>query len=247
MANKIFADTSLNISKIMSEKNISSDADFARKVGVTPQTVSKWKARNTYDVTKIANTFPDVSLSWLLTGEGPMLTTADESAPATFTGTTIVPAEDAETGDLRWVEVPIAPYKARAGELLGFGDPEWREGKQTIPVLLDRRVSDDYIIYEVEGNSMDDGTISGFLDGDFLLCKIEDPNEWRYLASRRGGTLCLVVTKSDGTALKQLTALDTTSGTITCHSYNSDYSDYEVQLEDVQSIFRVVELVKRRL
>ena len=74
MASKIYANTSLNISKIIDEKKLSSDAEFARVVGVTPQTVSKWRSRNTYDITKIVNAFPDISVPWLLSGEGPMCT-----------------------------------------------------------------------------------------------------------------------------------------------------------------------------
>ena len=73
MARNIKADTSLNISKLVDLKNFSSDAEFARFVGVSPALVSRWRSRNTYDVDKIANAFPEVSISWLLSGEGPML------------------------------------------------------------------------------------------------------------------------------------------------------------------------------
>lgn len=73
MARNIKADTSLNISKLVELKNFSSDAEFARFVGVSPALVSRWRSRNTYDVDKIVNAFPEVSISWLLSGEGPML------------------------------------------------------------------------------------------------------------------------------------------------------------------------------
>lgn len=73
MARNIKADTSLNISKLVELKNFSSDAEFARFVGVSPALVSRWRSRNTYDVDKIVNAFPEVSISWLLSGEGHML------------------------------------------------------------------------------------------------------------------------------------------------------------------------------
>ena len=73
MARNIKANTSLNISKLVELKNFSSDAEFARFVGVSPALVSRWRSRNTYDIDKIVNAFPEVSISWLLSGEGSML------------------------------------------------------------------------------------------------------------------------------------------------------------------------------
>ena len=73
MSSKIKADTSLNISKIKEMKNFSSDAELARFLGVTPAVLSRWRTRNTYDIDKIVDAIPNISLSWLLTGEGEML------------------------------------------------------------------------------------------------------------------------------------------------------------------------------
>lgn len=73
MARNIKADTSLNISKLIEYKKLSSDAEFARFVGVSPALVSRWRSRNSYDVDKIVNAFPEVSIPWLLSGEGEML------------------------------------------------------------------------------------------------------------------------------------------------------------------------------
>lgn len=48
-------------------------AKFASLLGVSPQSVSTWLARNTFDVDKIYANCVDVSGDWLLTGEGNML------------------------------------------------------------------------------------------------------------------------------------------------------------------------------
>lgn len=73
MATNITADVSLNIRELMQEKKISSEAEFARRLGISKQAITKWKARNTYDISRILDLYPDVSQIWLLTGEGPML------------------------------------------------------------------------------------------------------------------------------------------------------------------------------
>lgn len=78
MATNITADVSLNIRELMSEKKISSEAEFARILGISRQSITKWKARNSYDVSKILEAFPDLSQIWLLTGEGPMLKEPDQ-------------------------------------------------------------------------------------------------------------------------------------------------------------------------
>ena len=73
MANNITADVSLNIRELMREKGIKKEIDFANELGISKQLLSNWKSRNTYDINKIEDKFPDVSKTWLLTGEGSML------------------------------------------------------------------------------------------------------------------------------------------------------------------------------
>lgn len=54
-------------------------SQFAKMLGVTPQAITTWIARNTFDTDMIyANCF-SISPHWLLTGEGEMLTTSANS------------------------------------------------------------------------------------------------------------------------------------------------------------------------
>jgi len=48
-------------------------AQFAAKLGVTPQTISTWISRNTFDIDKIFAYCEGVSAEWLLTGKGELL------------------------------------------------------------------------------------------------------------------------------------------------------------------------------
>ena len=47
-------------------------ARFAGMLGVTPQTISTWISRNTFDIDKIFAKCEGISADWLLTGIGPM-------------------------------------------------------------------------------------------------------------------------------------------------------------------------------
>lgn len=49
------------------------DSELARYLGISPQTFSNWKKRNSYDSLLIHTKCPEINLEWLLTYEGPML------------------------------------------------------------------------------------------------------------------------------------------------------------------------------
>lgn len=188
---------------------------------------------------KIEQTFPQITEGWLMTGEGEML--KSESA-AHRVESNVRPIL---VGEKEWADVPLVPFSARAGALSGFGDPQWLEDKQTMQVLVDSRLKGDYVLFEVEGDSMDDGSRDSFLDGDVLLCRVVPQSDWQYSIKKRRATFCVLATKQDGIALKQITKHDRIKQVITCHSLNPAYDDYEVALSDVQAIFYVEELNKR--
>ncbi|MGV4529328.1 helix-turn-helix domain-containing protein [Ornithobacterium rhinotracheale] len=66
-------DKSLLINKIIKELNFNSDAEFARFLGISPQNLSKWKMRGTFDAELIYTKCPQLNPEWLLTGNGSML------------------------------------------------------------------------------------------------------------------------------------------------------------------------------
>lgn len=51
---------------------------FSKKLGVTPQTISSWLSRNTFDKELIFAKCENINAEWLLTGNGPMLKEAQQ-------------------------------------------------------------------------------------------------------------------------------------------------------------------------
>ncbi|MGV4380988.1 helix-turn-helix domain-containing protein, partial [Ornithobacterium rhinotracheale] len=66
-------DKSLILNKIKLHLNLNSDTEFAKFLGIKPQVLSNWRARNTFDTELIYTKCEDVDANWLLTGEGEML------------------------------------------------------------------------------------------------------------------------------------------------------------------------------
>lgn len=87
MANNILADTSFILNTIMREKGITTDSELAQLMGISPQGISKWRNRNTYNVGLLLLAFPDLSPRWLILGDGPM-----------YADPTQQPFEEAHTG-----------------------------------------------------------------------------------------------------------------------------------------------------
>ena len=74
-------------------KNFRSDADFSRFLDITPQNLSKWYERNTFDVDKIVNKFPEINTVWLLTGEGERLKADTTVSKIKSEGLPLIPFE----------------------------------------------------------------------------------------------------------------------------------------------------------
>lgn len=69
----ITADVSANIDAIMQYMGVKSLADLARILGISPQRISSWGIRGTYDTKLIIKAIPEIREEWLISGEGDML------------------------------------------------------------------------------------------------------------------------------------------------------------------------------
>lgn len=214
-----------------------SKADFARKIGERPQTVSNWVSRGAGKnvLNKILGYFPEVNVNWLLTGEGEMI---NQSSNSVQTNAHVVE-------NLNYMNVPVVHIKARCGYLAGYEDREYIGSLPTMPVIVDRTYHGKYMIFEAEGDSMDDGTRNSICDGDKLLCREVRRDLW-LPKLHINDWYFVIVHRTEGIAIKQITNQDE-KGNITCHSLNEMFNDYTVNLDDVLEIYNVIKVVERNM
>lgn len=98
MIDKIFI-----LNELKRYKNFHTDADFARFLEISAQSLAKWYARNTFNADIIVNKFPEINKVFLLTGEGEMLKNNSNL---------IIPEQT--------THVPLLPLSAQAGSLDDF-------------------------------------------------------------------------------------------------------------------------------
>jgi len=74
-------DIRLILNEIKSHYDLKSDAEFARFLGIKPQTVSSWYTRNTFDLELLYAKCVNIDANYLLTGSGEMFRSGAANNP----------------------------------------------------------------------------------------------------------------------------------------------------------------------
>lgn len=126
-------------------------SEFARKIGVSPQAISTWVSRNTFDIDLVYSNCENLSPEWLLTGEGEMLQEEEEKLPEAY------PTDNPREG------IPLIPLSAMAG---AFTDEvsvlEYECERYVVPVFKGAE-----FLIPVKGDSM----TPTYSSGDIVACK----------------------------------------------------------------------------
>lgn len=150
--------------------------------------------------------------------------------------------------NMHCVEVPIVPVYAYASFLHGHDDTEYMDSLPTMSVIIDRKYGKDgFLIFEVKGNSMDDGSKRALLDGDKILVKELDSDCCR-TKLKTGDNFFVIIHRTDGIVVKQIVEHNVEEGIIRCHSINPspEYHDFDIDLREVTRIFKVAAIVGRK-
>lgn len=221
----------------MDEEGLNKNS-FSKAIGISnnvtiTRIINEKRSPSRSTCEKIVSAFPKYNLTWILTGEGNMLTditSLDEASPID------------EPIILR---VPLVSQYAQAGYLCGYADAAYMATLPTIPYIVDHEAQGHYVAFEVKGDSMNDGTEDAILEGDRLLCREIQPHLWvdSKLHIRKWD---FVIVHTEGILVKRIIDHNVENHTITIHSLNSMYPDKVINLADVKQIFNVIELQRPR-
>lgn len=143
-----------------------------------------------------------------------------------------------------FVQVPLVPIRAKAGYLIGYGDDVYIQTLPTVPVITDRTFHGRYRCFEVEGDSMDDGTRNAICDRDVILGREVGRQLWTCKLHYRDWLF--VIVHREGILIKQIVDHRVNEGIIVCHSLNPLYGeDFEIRLDEVAELYNVIKIVDR--
>jgi transcriptional regulator with XRE-family HTH domain len=149
------------------------------------------------------------------------------------------------------MQVPIIKAKAYAGYLVGFSDPEYFDDLETIPLPVEGIHRGSYLAFEVSGRSMvcydtDELADSSIRPGWIAIGRDIPKDKWRYKLHTHTTDTWILVHRSKGILIKQISNHQVDEGIITIHSLNPEYHDEELFLEDIEQIFSVVQIINKK-
>ncbi len=206
-----------------------SKSEFCRTINVSSAFITSIRESIQPDKIKsIALNFPELNIVWLMTGDGEMLNSSE-----------IKPVSNVE-----FLNIPFLPIHAQGGYGRGYGDHEYIESLPTYPVIVDKNYKGKYRVFEVDGDSMDDGTRNAIYNGDKILCREVKRELWTSKLHYKDWYFVICM-KNDGITIKQITAHDVEKAIIRCHPLNPIFDDFEVDLNEVAELYNVIKIVER--
>lgn len=170
--------------------------------------------------------FPDLRKEYILYGEEPMLKSE-------------VGREVKAYKPYGVVNIPIVSQYAYAGYLAGYADEGYLDSMPTIPFLADHEMSGNYVAFEIKGDSMDDGSKEGYVEGETVICREVEPylyKENKLFIDKRD----FVIVHKEGILIKRIIEHDVSGHKIRIHSLNPEYRDRTLNLADVKQIFSII-------
>lgn len=227
--------------KFLDSKGISV-RQFEQMIGSSDGKIAKFMATNSSlksdTLSKIMEVFPQLSIEWLITGEGEMLKTADNSS-------SVPPTDDREKTERRPREeapimkpvvsggIPLVPIDAVAG-FNGWDESGISEldcARYDVPDFA--AVHADFLI-RVSGSSM----YPKYSSGDILACrKIVEVTfiQWGKI---------YVIDSQQGAMVKRLFPIEGDDEHVLCKSDNPNYLPFELPKNEIRSLSIVVGAIR---
>lgn len=204
------------LKEIKSHYGFVKDTDFAHFLGISPQVLSNWYTRNTFDYDILYTKCVDVNIDWIFTGVGEMLKSK---------GNEILKYDD------KLLSIPIVDISVAAGD--GAINSDYIEVEETIQIP-DRLVHgyEKYLCVRVRGDSM----APTLQDSSFLVIGLIHPSQWYKMPDKH----VYVVVDREGQSFVKRLKNRVKRGFIVCMSDNVDkarYPNFNIDVENLHGIW----------
>ena len=203
-------------------------AQFASLLGISPQGLSTWIKRETFDIELVFSKCEGLSAQWLLTGEGDMLennyqTKIEKNSVLNEKSSEMIPVGNTQG-------IPLIPFSAMAGALKGEQTALDYECEHYIVPAF----SGADFLMTVKGNSM----APTYISGDIVACQRVPMSglffQWNkpYVLDTNQGALIKRI--KPGNDPKHVSII----------SDNPDYDPFELSYEDIYAVALVIGLIR---
>lgn len=184
----------------------------------TGYVTSMRKGYGSEKLNNVLTAFPELNREWLLYGEGDMLSSTSSAQPQPS-------VKNERVADDEAYKVPLVPVSALAGSLNDFSLSVKRDDCETVI----SPIKDIDMAIKISGDSMEPEYPS---DSQVFIKKV---NERAFLEWGR----VYVLNTCNGIVIKRLMPTNDPN-TVLCESINPKYPPFEVNLENVNGVYRVI-------
>jgi phage repressor protein C with HTH and peptisase S24 domain len=191
-------------------------AQFASLLGITPQGLSTWIKRESFDIELIFSKCEGISAQWLLTGNGEMIKD-DKREVAHQT-------ENPKEG------IPLIPFSAMAGALTGEQSAlEYECERYVVPAFHNA----DFLM-PVKGNSM----TPTYISGDIVACQRVPMTDIFFQWNKP-----YVLDTAQGAIIKRIKP-GSDKDHVLIVSDNKEYDPFELPYKDIYAVALVIGLIR---
>lgn len=137
--------------------------------------------------------------------------------------------------------VPLIPVRAQATYISEFADAEYISDLNKVSFIVDRIGRGSYRAFEIQNDSMNDGTIESIPDGAIVLGRELGKQHWKSRLNTNGFPYWIIVHKNT-ILCKEIIHHNVEEGIITCHSLNDspEFPDFDIHLNDCHQLFNII-------
>lgn len=137
--------------------------------------------------------------------------------------------------------VPFVPVRAQATYVSEHTDAEFLSDLTSVSFIVDRVGQGRYMAFEIQNDSMDDGSIRSIPDGAIVLGRELGKQHWKNRFRTKEYPYWIIVHKNT-ILCKEIIVHDVDRGIITCRSLNDspEYQDFDLKLDDVYQLFNII-------